>query len=88
MEQMYPTHVLEFLALSIHYFDPTQTFEPLPSEFDRPDSDAVTMVEQLRPRGMWKLVQTEQGLRRTLMPHPKDMFRNALRQRLPDTPRG
>lgn len=82
METMYPLDLMEFLALSEHPFRPAEDFTTLP----KLGPDAVRAVEQMRPRGMWVLVQTEQGLRRTLRPHPKDLFRDALRARLPDTP--
>jgi hypothetical protein len=84
MEQMYPTHVMEFLALSEHPFDVAETFEPLPTICLQPSSDTVYMVEQMRPRCTWRLVQTKDGLRRCAMPSLQGMFRNALRTRLPN----
>lgn len=87
MIQMYPTHLMEFLALSEHPFDPKETFEPLPAELITPASDTIVTVEQMRPRCTWRLVQTPEGLRRCPMPSLQSMFRDTLRERLPNTPR-
>jgi len=87
MIPMYPTHLMEFLALSAHPFDPKESFTELPPDLCTWDSDAVTMVEQMSPRLTWRLVQTDEGLRRCPMPSMQSMFRSALRGRLPDTPK-
>lgn len=87
MTPMYPTHLMEFLALSVHPFDPKESFQVLPGELTALDSPAVTVVEQMSPRLTWRLVQTEGGLKRCPMPSMQSMFRSALRSRLPDTPK-
>lgn len=81
---MYPTHLMEFLALSEYPYDPMESFEVLPGELTNPDSPAVVVVEQMRPRGTWVLVQTSAGLKRCLRPSLQSMFRDTLRRRLPD----
>jgi hypothetical protein len=84
MIPMYPTHLMEFLALSEHPFDPLESFQMLPGELTDIDSPAVLVVEQIRPRGTWVLVQTPDGLKRCLRPSMHSMFRDTLRRRLPD----